>query len=74
MIIIAIFLGVYLICAGLRQLMIHLDQSSYERRRFYLSVAEELKRLDEIYQEKESIREKAHEERRYEMNKWWGRN
>jgi len=57
-----------LILQGVRLLAQHLDQQNYERRRFYLSVAADLDRLDKIVAEgnrpKESI----------PSNNWAGRN
>lgn len=37
-----------LVLQGVRLLAQHLDQQNYERRRFYLSVAADLDRLDKI--------------------------
>jgi len=63
----AIFFGL-LILQGVRLLARHIDQQNYERRRFYLSVAADLDRLDKIIAEgnrpKESI----------PSNNWAGRN
>jgi hypothetical protein len=40
-----------LILQGIRVLAKHIDQQNYERRRFYLSVAADLDRLDKIVAE-----------------------
>ena len=40
-----------LILQGLRVLAKHIDQQNYERRRFYLSVAADLDRLDKMIAE-----------------------
>jgi len=40
-----------LILQGLRVLAKHIDQKNYERRRFYLSVAADLDRLDKMIAE-----------------------
>lgn len=40
-----------LILQGIRLLGKHIDQQNYERRRFYLSVAADLDRLDKIVAE-----------------------
>jgi len=40
-----------LILQGVRLLTNHIDQQNYERRRFYLSVAADLDRLDKIIAE-----------------------
>ena len=63
----AIF-GALAILRGLYIIAQHIDQQNYERRRFYLSVAADLDRLDKIVAEgnrpKESI----------PSNNWAGRN
>jgi len=63
----AFFFGL-LILQGVRLLAKNIDQQNYERRRFYLSVAADLDRLDKIIAEgnrpKESI----------PSNNWAGRN
>jgi len=46
----AIFFGL-LILQGVRLLAKNIDQQNYERRRFYLSVAADLDRLDKIVSE-----------------------
>jgi len=65
----AVIFGVLMIYLGLKHLIKTLDQANYERRRFHLMVAEELKRLDDLYKEKESWGEVQYKEK-----KWWGRN
>jgi len=40
-----------LVLQGIRVLAKHIDQQNYERRRFYLSVAADLDRLDKIVAE-----------------------
>jgi len=65
----AVIFGVLMIYLGLKHLIKTLDQANYERRRFHLMVAEELKRLDDLYKEKESWGELQYKEK-----KWWGRN
>ena len=69
MITFAVIFGVLMIYLGLKHLIKSLDQANYERRRFHLMVAEELKRLDELYKDKESWGEVQYKEK-----KWWGRN
>jgi len=69
MITFAVIFGVLMIYFGLKHLIKSLDQANYERRCFHLMVAEELKRLDEIYKDKESW-----VELQYKEKKWWGRN
>ena len=69
MITFAVIFGVLMIYLGLKHLIKTLDQANYERRRFHLMVAEELKRLDDLYKEKESWGELQYKEK-----KWWGRN
>ena len=69
MITFAVIFGVLMIYLGLKHLIKIIDQANYERRRFHLMVAEELKRLDEIYKDKESWGELQYKEK-----KWWGRN
>jgi len=69
MITFAVIFGVLMIYLGLKHLIKSLDQANYERRRFNLMVAEELKRLDDLYKDKESWGEVQ-----YKENKWWGRN
>lgn len=61
--------GVVFLVFGFKKLVEVIDQSNYERRRFNLMVAEELKRLDELYKDKQSWGEVQYEEK-----KWWGRN
>jgi hypothetical protein len=69
MITFAVIFGVSLIYFGLKHLVMAIDQANYERRRFNLMVAEELKRLDDLYKDKQSWGEKVYDEK-----KWWGRN
>ena len=64
-----IIFGVSMIYFGLKHLIMALDQANYERRRFNLMVAEELKKLDDLYKDKQSWGEVQYEEK-----KWWGRN
>lgn len=61
--------GVVFIVLGLKKLVEIIEQANYERRRFNLMVAEELKRLDDLYKDKQSWGEV-----KYEEKKWWGRN
>jgi len=61
--------GVVFLVFGFKKLVEVIDQANYERRRFNLMVAEELKRLDELYKDKQSWGEVQYEEK-----KWWGRN
>jgi len=65
----AVIFGVLMIYFGLKHLIKTLHQANYERRRFHLMVAEELKRLDDLYKDKQSWGEVQYEEK-----KWWGRN
>jgi len=69
MITFSVIFGVLMIYFGLKHLIKTLDQANYERRRFHLMVAEELKRLDDLYKDKQSWGEVQYEEK-----KWWGRN
>ena len=64
-----IIFGVSMIYFGLKHLITAIDQANYERRRFHLMVAEELRRLDDLYKDKQSWGEVQYEEK-----KWWGRN
>jgi hypothetical protein len=48
-----------LILQGIRVLAKHIDQQNYERRRFYLSVAADLDRLDKIVAEGNQPKEPA---------------
>jgi len=45
-----VFIGL-VILQGVRLFAKHIDQQNYERRRFYLSVAADLERLDKIIAE-----------------------
>jgi len=69
MITFAVIFGVFMIYFGLKHLIKSLNQANYERRRFNLMVAEELKRLDDLYKEKQSWGQAQYKEK-----KWWGRN
>lgn len=64
-----IIFGISMIYFGLKRLLLAIDQANYERRRFHLMVAEELRRMDDLYKDKQSWGEKVYEEK-----KWWGRN
>jgi hypothetical protein len=64
---ILIFVGL-LIVRGLYLLGQHIDQQNYERRRFYLSVAADLDRLDKIIAESKTKPDLITSE------KWAGRN
>ena len=65
---IAIFFGL-LILQGVRLLAKHIDQQNYERRRFYLSVAADLDRLDKIIAEGNRPKEES-----IPSKNWVGRN
>lgn len=69
MIAFAVIFGVLMIYFGLKHLVVAIDQANYERRRFNLIIAEELKRLDDLYKDKQSWGE-IH----YKEKQWWGRN
>lgn len=69
MITFAVIFGVMMIYFGLKHLITAIDQANYERRRFNLMIAEELKRLDDLCKDKQSWAEKVYDEK-----KWWGRN
>ena len=62
-----------LICRGLFALASHIDQQSYEKRRFYLSVAQDLDRMDKIVQEAKQLKSKEPELVLPTKN-WVGRN
>ena len=64
-----IIFGISMIYFGLKHIVMAIDQANYERRRFNLMVAEELKKLDDLYKDKQSWGEVQYEEK-----KWWGRN
>jgi hypothetical protein len=69
-----IFLVVFfslLVLQGVRLLAQHLDQQNYERRRFYLSVAADLDRLDKIVAEGNQPKER---ELLLPTKNWAGRN
>jgi hypothetical protein len=60
-----------LVLQGVRLLAQHLDQQNYERRRFYLSVAADLDRLDKIVAEGNQPKEP---ELLLPSKNWAGRN
>jgi len=60
-----------LILQGIRVLAKHIDQQNYERRRFYLSVAADLDRLDKIVAEGNQPKEP---ELLLPTKNWVGRN
>ena len=60
-----------LILQGIRVLAKHIDQQNYERRRFYLSVAADLDRLDKIVAEGNQSKEP---ELLLPTKNWVGRN
>jgi len=62
-----IFVGLVII-RGLYLLAQHIDQQNYERRRFYLSVAADLDRLDKIIAENKTKPDLI------TSDKWAGRN
>jgi len=62
-----------LICRGLCLFAKHLDQQNYEKRRFYLSVAEDLDRMDKIIKEAKQLKSKESELILPTKN-WVGRN
>jgi hypothetical protein len=62
-----------LICRGLFALASHIDQQSYEKRRFYLSVAADLDRMDKIIRENKKLVSKEPELILPTKN-WVGRN
>jgi hypothetical protein len=62
-----------LICRGLCLLAKHIDQQNYEKRRFYLSVAEDLDRMDKIIKEAKQLKSKEAELILPTKN-WVGRN
>ena len=64
-----VIFGIVFLLLGFKKLVEVIDQANYERRRFHLMVAEELKRLDDLYKDKQSWGEVQYEEK-----KWWGRN
>jgi hypothetical protein len=64
---ILIFVGLVIV-RGLYLLGQHIDQQNYERRRFYLSVAADLDRLDKIIAESKTKPELI------SSDKWAGRN
>ena len=62
-----IFVGLVIV-RGLYLIAKHIDQQNYERRRFYLSVAADLDRLDKIIAESKTKPDLITSE------KWVGRN
>ena len=62
-----IFVGLVIV-RGLYLIAQHIDQQNYERRRFYLSVAADLDRLDKIIAESKTKPELI------TSDKWVGRN
>jgi hypothetical protein len=64
---ILIFVGLVIV-RGLYLLGRHIDQQNYERRRFYLSVAADLDRLDKIIAESKTKPDLI------TSDKWAGRN
>jgi hypothetical protein len=62
-----IFVGLVIV-RGLYLLGQHIDQQNYERRRFYMSVAADLDRLDKIIAENKTKPELI------TSDKWVGRN
>jgi hypothetical protein len=64
---ILIFVGLVIV-RGLYLLGQHIDQQNYERRRFYLSVAADLDRLDKIIAESKTKPDLI------TSDKWAGRN
>ena len=64
---IVIFVGLVIV-RGLYLIAQHIDQQNYERRRFYLSVAADLDRLDKIIAENKTKPELI------TSDKWAGRN
>jgi len=62
-----------LLCRGLCLLAKCIDQQNYEKRRFYLSVAQDLDRMDKIVQESKKLKSKEPELVLPTKN-WVGRN
>jgi hypothetical protein len=62
-----------LICRGFCLFAKHLDQQNYEKRRFYLSVAEDLDRMDKMIKEAKELKSKEAELVLPTKN-WVGRN
>jgi hypothetical protein len=62
-----------LVCRGLCLLAKYIDQQNYEKRRFYLSVAEDLDRMDKIIKEAKQLKSKEAELVLPSKN-WAGRN
>ena len=68
-----IFFGL-LAMRGLYLFAQHIDQQNYEKRRFYLMVAEELDRLDKIQAEGNQPKEPREPELLLPTKNWVGRN
>ena len=65
-----IFVGLVIV-RGIYLIAQHIDQQNYERRRFYLSVAADLDRLDKIVAERNQPKQS---EPMLPSNNWVGRN
>jgi len=65
-----IFVGLVIV-RGLYMIAQHIDQQNYERRRFYLSVAADLDRLDKIVADGNQPKEP---EPMFPSKNWVGRN
>jgi hypothetical protein len=63
----------FLIVRGLFLLAKYIDQQSDERRRFYLSVAEDLERMDKIIKQKKHYKPKEPKVTLFDK-RWAGRN
>jgi hypothetical protein len=68
-----IFVGLVIV-RGLYLIAQHIDQQNYERRRFYLSVAADLDRLDKIVAEGNQPKEPKQPELVLPSKNWVGRN
>jgi hypothetical protein len=74
LVIFAVFIIIgFLVCRGLFALAKHIDQQSYEKRRFYLMVSADLDRMDKIIQENKILKSKQPELILPTKN-WVGRN
>jgi hypothetical protein len=65
------FLLIFLICSiyfGGKELLKHMAQRDYERRKFYLLVQQELDRMDK------ATEDLKYEQNRMDYKKWAGRN
>ena len=67
-----IFVGLVIV-RGIYLIAQHIDQQNYERRRFYLSVAADLDRLDKIIQENNQHKPQEPQVAIFDK-KWAGRN